>query len=66
MKDLNLDVKKYAPRAVAALISQAKNELLGPADYLNQSKDQFQEMVAQVFSIYQDGLRPSFAMGLKE
>ena len=36
MRDLNLDAKRYAPRAVAALISQAKNELMGPADYLNQ------------------------------
>ena len=62
MKDLNLDVKKYAPRAVAALISQAKNELLGPADYLNQSKDQFQEMVAQVFSIYQRRLTGANSM----
>jgi len=62
MKDLNLDVKKYAPRAVAALISQAKNELLGPADYLNQSKDHFQEIVAQVFAIYQQRLSSANSM----
>jgi len=62
MKDLNLDAKKYAPRAVAALISQAKNELLGPADYLNQSKDHFQEIVAQVFAIYQKRLSGANSM----
>ncbi len=33
MRDMNLDAKRYAPRAVASLISQAKNELMGPADY---------------------------------
>ena len=47
---------------MAAVISQAKNELLGPADYLNQSKDQFQEMVAQVFSIYQRRLTGANSM----
>ena len=62
MKDLNLDAKKYAPRAVAALISQAKNELLGPADYVNQSKDHFQEIVAQVFAIYQKRLSGANSM----
>ena len=62
MRDLNLDAKKYAPRAVAALISQAKNELLGPADYLNQSKDHFQEIVAQVFAIYQKRLSAANSM----
>ena len=62
MRDLNLDAKRYAPRAVAALISQAKNELLGPADYLNQSKDHFQEIVAQVFAIYQKRLSAANSM----
>ena len=62
MRDLNLDTKRYAPRAVAALISQAKNELMGPADYLNQGKDQFQEIVAQVFSIYQKRLSGANSM----
>ena len=56
MRDMNLDAKRYAPRAIASLISQAKNELMGPADYLNQAKDQFQEIVAQVFAIYQKRL----------
>ena len=62
MRDLNLDAKRYAPRAVAALISQAKNELMGPADYLNQGKDQFQEIVAQVFAIYQKRLSGANSM----
>jgi len=62
MRDLNLDAKRYAPRAVATLISQSKNELLGPADYLNQSKDQFQEIVAQVFAIYQKRLTGANSM----
>ena len=62
MRDMNLDAKRYAPRAVASLISQAKNELMGPADYLNQAKDQFQEIVAQVFAIYQKRLTAANSM----
>ena len=62
MRDMNLDAKRYAPRAVASLISQAKNELMGPADYLNQAKDQFQEIVAQVFAIYQKRLTGANSM----
>lgn len=62
MRDLNLDVKRYAPRAVAALISQSKNELMGPADYLNQAKDAFQEIVAEVFAIYQRRLSGANSM----
>ena len=62
MRDMNLDAKRYAPRAIASLISQAKNELMGPADYLNQAKDQFQEIVAQVFAIYQKRLTGANSM----
>ena len=62
MRDINLDAKRYAPRAVASLISQAKNELMGPADYINQAKDQFQEIVAQVFAIYQKRLTGANSM----
>ena len=62
MRDMNLDAKRYAPRAVASLISQAKNELMGPADYVNQAKDQFQEIVAQVFAIYQKRLTSANSM----
>ena len=62
MRDMNLDAKRYAPRAIAALISQAKNELMGPADYMNQAKDQFQDIVAQVFAIYQKRLTSANSM----
>ena len=62
MRDMNLDAKRYAPRAVASLISQAKNELMGPSDYINQAKDQFQEIVAQVFAIYQKRLTGANSM----
>ena len=48
MKDMNLDIKRYAPRAVAGLISQAKNELQGPADFVQSADNQFNEFIRSV------------------
>ncbi|MFM8961506.1 MAG: DNA helicase PcrA [Actinomycetota bacterium] len=62
MRDLNLDQKRYNPRAVAALISNAKNELLGSADYRNTTTNHFEEIVAEVYAIYQQRLTSANAM----
>ncbi|MFM7889569.1 MAG: DNA helicase PcrA [Actinomycetota bacterium] len=62
MRDLNLDQKRYNPRAIAALISNAKNELLGPADYRNSTTNHFEEIVAEVYAIYQQRLTSANAM----
>ncbi len=61
-KDLNLDSKRYPPRQFQSVISNAKNELLGPADYLNAATNQFQEVVADVYALYQRRLQQSNAM----
>ena len=55
-KDLNLDPKRYAPRQIHAMISNAKNELMGPADYANQTANHFEEVVAETYAIYQKKL----------
>jgi len=52
-KDLNLDPKRYNPRQIHAMISNAKNELMGPADYANQTTNHFEEIVAETYAIYQ-------------
>ena len=62
MRDLNIDQKRYNPRAVAALISNAKNELLGPADYRNSTATYFEEIVAEIYAVYQQRLTTSNAM----
>lgn len=60
--DLNLDGKRYPPRQFQSMISNAKNELLGPADYLNTTKNQFEEIVADVYALYQKRLGQANAM----
>ena len=62
MRDLNIDQKRYNPRAVAATISNAKNELLGPADYRNATTNHFEEVVAEIYAIYQQRLTSANAM----
>ena len=61
-KDLNLDPKRYPPRQFAATISNAKNELLGPADYLNSTSNQYEQICADVYTLYQKRLGQANAM----
>ena len=61
-KDLNLDPKRYPPRQFAATISNAKNELLGPADYLNSTINQYEQITAEVYALYQKRLGQANAM----
>jgi len=61
-KELHLDPKRYPSRQFQSMISNAKNELLGPADYVNATKNQFEEVVAEVYAVYQRRLQQANAM----
>jgi len=61
-KELNLDAKRYPARQFQAMISNAKNELLGPQDYINAASNQFEQVVADVYTIYQQRLQRANAM----
>lgn len=56
MKELNLDEKKFNPRAILGTISDAKNKLLDPDGYARIAKDYFQSVVEEVYTIYQKKL----------
>jgi DNA helicase II / ATP-dependent DNA helicase PcrA len=58
---LNLDPKKWTPRAVHHAISAAKNELTGPDAYAAAARDQFERIVADVYPLYQKALRDANA-----
>ncbi|MFC4559471.1 DNA helicase PcrA [Virgibacillus kekensis] len=53
LKDLNIDPKKFEPRAILGSISSAKNELITPEEYENKVGDFFQRQVSQVYTRYQ-------------
>lgn len=57
MKELNIDMKKFEPRAVLSMISSAKNELLDADKYEQRAGDFMQKITAKVYSAYQKKLR---------
>jgi DNA helicase-2/ATP-dependent DNA helicase PcrA len=60
MSSLNLDSRKYSPRAVLGAISNAKNELILPKQY--DAGDYFTEIVKRVYPRYQRSLLENNAM----
>lgn len=62
LKELNLDDKKYHPRAVLAAIGKAKNVLQSPQDYAKGAKDQYGRQVAEIYRMYTNKLRANNAL----
>ena len=62
MKDLDLDDKKFPPRAVAAVISQAKNQLYSPVDFEQRAYDILSRTAASVYHHYQEKIRQNNAV----
>ncbi|MET3920164.1 DNA helicase-2/ATP-dependent DNA helicase PcrA [Arthrobacter sp. UYEF20] len=63
-KNLDLDPKKFAPKAIRHKISSLKNELIDADSYASSAnhKDPFQQAVAEVFTGYTQRLRQANAM----
>jgi DNA helicase-2/ATP-dependent DNA helicase PcrA len=62
METLNLDPKRYPPRQFQALISNAKNELQTPYQYLSATQNQFETIVADVYTMYEKRLQQANAL----
>ena len=62
IKELDIDGKRYQPRAVAASISQAKNKLQTASDYKKQAYDGFNQVVTRVYDRYEEKLRENNAV----
>lgn len=52
LKEMNLDEKVYSPWAMLSVISRAKNELVGPNDYLPRTYRE--EVIGRIFQRYQE------------
>src|SRR5699024_12256807 len=59
LKKLNLDPKKFSPRAILSEISNAKNELMSEKDYEQNASNYWQKTVAKCYNEYQKELRIS-------
>lgn len=62
MKKLGVSVKDFKPGSVLATISQAKNELITPEEYISLARGHFQETVAQLYPLYQKILKENDAV----
>ena len=62
METLNLDPKRYPPRQFQSLISNAKNELQTPYQYLSAAQNQFETIVADVYTMYEKRLKQANAL----
>ncbi|MET0127723.1 MAG: UvrD-helicase domain-containing protein [Solirubrobacterales bacterium] len=62
MGELELDPKRYAPRAIKSAISGAKNQLVDATDYAEAVGSGFEEAVADVYSLYERRMTEASAM----
>lgn len=64
LKDLNLDPKKFEPRAIHAAISNLKNELKSPSDFARTvgGNDFYQKVVLDVYQAYERKLNANNAL----
>lgn len=62
MKQLDIDAKKYSPKAIKGFISSAKNELMGPKEYERYASGYIQDMAARVYFRYEEILKKSQAL----
>ena len=60
--NLNVDVKKFEPRAVLSAISNAKNDLKTPAELRKDAADPFSQVVSDAYELYQEQLQNNQAL----
>ena len=62
MQELELDPKRYPPRAIKSAISAAKNQLVDATDYGDSVGSSFEEAVADVYRLYERRMLEASAM----
>jgi DNA helicase-2/ATP-dependent DNA helicase PcrA len=58
----NVDIKQVRPKAVSAMISSAKNDLISPEDFPYTYSGYIEDIVAQVYTSYQKHLKEKNAV----
>jgi DNA helicase-2/ATP-dependent DNA helicase PcrA len=62
LEELDRDPKRFTPRGIHAQISNAKNQLIGPAEYASRVSSFYDQTVADVYELYQARLHASNAV----
>jgi len=55
-KELNIDIKRFSPKAVMSVISGAKNKLIDYEAFSRKAVDYFEKMAAKIYRLYQEKL----------
>lgn len=58
----DMDTKRFKPRAIHSLISNAKNQLTSPEEFRKSAYGPFEERASELYRPYQNALRQSNAM----
>ena len=62
LEDLGVDPKRFTPRGIHSQISNAKNQLIGPDEYMSRVASFYDKTVAEVYERYQRRLIGSNAV----
>ena len=62
LEDLGVDPKRFTPRGIHSQISNAKNQLIGPDEYMSRVASFYDKTVAEVYERYQKRLISSNAV----
>jgi DNA helicase-2/ATP-dependent DNA helicase PcrA len=62
IKQVSIDDKAFPARTIAGLISSAKNDLVGPAEYSETARSPAQQAAAQVYPLYERALKDAAAL----
>ncbi len=62
IQEIGLDTKKYSPTAVLNHVSNAKNQMLDPANFIKRGRSYFEEVAGRAYERYQELLRSSDAL----
>jgi DNA helicase-2/ATP-dependent DNA helicase PcrA len=62
IKELDIDEKQYRAGAMQAMISRAKNDMLGPEQMAEQAAKYVEEVAARIYKVYQKLLRSNNAV----
>ncbi len=62
LEELDRDPKRFVPRGIHSQISNAKNQLIGPAEYTSRVQSFYDQTVAETYELYQRRLHASNAV----
>ncbi|HJY98263.1 MAG TPA: UvrD-helicase domain-containing protein [Patescibacteria group bacterium] len=62
LEGLDLNTDQYNPAAILSGISDAKNQMISPADYTNFIRGEWQEVVAKIYGEYEKALKENGAL----